>query len=151
MNEHRYTVWVAGNCASVRLARQLASDALVLKLVSPEIEWYYPLLKPGEHYLPVWVEGNETGLPEVVSWAKSHPLEVQSLRLKLHKMETRAYAAQQSSKGSWQQMLQLCSPGMLQAISLLPSVLLCCLPHALHCRPAPQVYKMLAAQPQAYE
>ena len=76
VNEHRYIVWVAGNCASVRLARQLASDALVLKLISSEIEWYYPLLKPNVHYLPVWVEGNDTGLPEVVAWAKSHPVEV---------------------------------------------------------------------------
>ena len=57
MDEHRYSVWVPGNCASVRLAKLLASDTVVMKLVSPEIEWYYPLLQPGRHYLPVWVKG----------------------------------------------------------------------------------------------
>ena len=76
VDEHRYSVWVPGNCASVRLAKLLASDTVVMKLVSPEIEWYYPLLQPGRHYLPVWVKGNDTGLPEAVAWARSHPTAV---------------------------------------------------------------------------
>lgn len=50
---YKYLLWVPGNCASLRLAAQLLSDAAVLKLDSPEIEWYYPLLRPWVHYIPV--------------------------------------------------------------------------------------------------
>ena len=90
MQNYKYLVWVPGNCASVRLAKQLASDALVMKLDSDEFEWYYPLLRPHEHYVPVWVNntdpkgnlsaisGASVGLAEAVRWAEDHPLEVWS-------------------------------------------------------------------------
>jgi hypothetical protein len=32
VDRYKYLVWVPGNCASVRLALQLASDAAVLKV-----------------------------------------------------------------------------------------------------------------------
>ena len=32
VDKYKYLVWVPGNCASVRLALQLASDAAVLKV-----------------------------------------------------------------------------------------------------------------------
>lgn len=35
MDRYKYLVWVPGNCASVRLALQLASDAAVLKVQHP--------------------------------------------------------------------------------------------------------------------
>lgn len=72
----RYLVWAPGNCASVRLALQLASDSLVLKIDSSvEQEWYYPLLEPFEHYVPI--EANETfvGVEEGVAWAEARPRE----------------------------------------------------------------------------
>lgn len=53
MNGYKYLLWVPGNCAALRLAAQLSSDAAVFKLDSPEIEWYYPLLQPWIHYIPV--------------------------------------------------------------------------------------------------
>lgn len=34
MDKYKYLVWVPGNCASVRLALQLASDAAVLKVIA---------------------------------------------------------------------------------------------------------------------
>ena len=34
VDKYKYLVWVPGNCASVRLALQLASDAAVLKVIS---------------------------------------------------------------------------------------------------------------------
>ena len=53
VDSYKYLFWVPGNCASLRLAAQLLSDAAVLKLDSLEIEWYYPLLRPWVHYIPV--------------------------------------------------------------------------------------------------
>jgi hypothetical protein len=34
VDRYKYLVWVPGNCASVRLALQLASDAAVLKVLA---------------------------------------------------------------------------------------------------------------------
>ena len=34
VDKYKYLVWVPGNCASVRLALQLASDAAVLKVIA---------------------------------------------------------------------------------------------------------------------
>ena len=57
MDTFKYLLWVPGNCASLRMAAQLLSDAAVLKLDSPELEWYYPLLTPYSEYIPVRCEG----------------------------------------------------------------------------------------------
>ena len=38
VDTYKYLVWVPGNCASVRLALQLASDALVLKVHAQSTE-----------------------------------------------------------------------------------------------------------------
>ena len=78
----RYLVWAPGNCASVRLALQLASDSLVLKIDSSgETEWYYPLLRPFEHYVPI--EANETfvGVEEGIAWAEARPAEARAIVL----------------------------------------------------------------------
>ena len=76
VDTYRYLVWAPGNCASVRLALQLASDALVLKVVSPEVEWYYPLLRPGVHYIPLHANATHVDLEAAVAWAEAHPAEV---------------------------------------------------------------------------
>lgn len=68
---------VPGNCAAIRLPSQLASDTAVLMLDSPEIEWYYPLLRPYEHYIPVTVKNESfVDVESAIKWAESHPLEV---------------------------------------------------------------------------
>ena len=88
VEQYKYLVWVPGNCASVRLAKQLAADALVMKLDSDEVEWYYPLLRPNEHFVPIWVNrtapdtnlsqitASSVGIAEAVRWAEAHPLQV---------------------------------------------------------------------------
>lgn len=88
MERYKYLVWVTGNCASVRLAKQLAADALVMKLESDEREWYYPLLQPHVHYVPVWLNATEpeanlttitaasVGIADAVRWAEDHPEQV---------------------------------------------------------------------------
>ena len=78
----RYLVWAPGNCASVRLALQLASDSLVLKIDSSgEREWYYPLLVSYKHYVPI--EANETfvGVEGGIAWAEAHPREAREIVL----------------------------------------------------------------------
>lgn len=79
VDRFRYLVWAPGNCASVRLALQLASDALVLKIESPESEWYYPMLKPGVHYLPLHANATSVDLEEAVRWAEAHPAAVRRM------------------------------------------------------------------------
>ena len=53
VDTYKYLLWTPGNCASLRMAAQLVSDAAVLKLDSPELEWYYPLLTAFSEYIPV--------------------------------------------------------------------------------------------------
>lgn len=42
-------------------------------------EWYYPLLKPWQHYVPVWANDSGVGIAEAVDWANDHPDEVSML------------------------------------------------------------------------
>ena len=44
---------VEGNCAALRLKSLLAGPSAVFFVQSDEIEWFYPLLKPFVHYIPV--------------------------------------------------------------------------------------------------
>ena len=41
-------------------------------------EWYYPLLKPWEHYVPVWANSSGVGIAEAVEWANTNPVAVSS-------------------------------------------------------------------------
>lgn len=72
VNTYKYQAWLPGNCASVRLALQLAADAAVFKIENEETEWYYPLLKPYVHYIPITANGTHTDLLEQLAWAESH-------------------------------------------------------------------------------
>ena len=51
--QYKYIVNVEGNCAALRLKHLLAGPSAVLFVQSDEIEWFYPLLKPFVHYIPV--------------------------------------------------------------------------------------------------
>ena len=50
---YKYIVNVEGNCAALRLKQLLAGPSAVFFVQSDEIEWFYPLLKPFIHYIPV--------------------------------------------------------------------------------------------------
>ena len=54
VDTYKYVVWVPGNCASVRLALQLASDALVLKVNPRAHFWYTCSLCTLVHVLSAW-------------------------------------------------------------------------------------------------
>lgn len=76
VNSYRMQIWATGNCASYRLGAQLATDAVVLKVDSSEMEWYYPLLQPWKHYIPVSFNGTHFGAEQAIAWALAHPQEV---------------------------------------------------------------------------
>ncbi len=76
---YKYLIWAPGNCASVRLALQLASDAAVFKIVNDEVEWYYPLLNPFVHYIPLVANSTHINLEEMMYWARHHQDEVNTI------------------------------------------------------------------------
>lgn len=82
---YRYLIWAPGNCASVRLALQLASDAAVFKIENDETEWYYPLLKPFVHYIPLEANSTHVNLEEMLYWARHHQSEVDAIVLEANK------------------------------------------------------------------
>ena len=53
MEQYKYIVNVEGNCAALRLKHLLAGPSAVFFVQSDEIEWFYPLLMPYVHYIPV--------------------------------------------------------------------------------------------------
>ena len=53
MSRFKYIVNVEGNCAALRMKHLLAGPSVVFFVQSDEMEWYYPLLKPYVHYIPV--------------------------------------------------------------------------------------------------
>lgn len=72
VDTYKYQAWLPGNCASVRLALQLASDAAVFKVENDEMEWYYPLLKPYVHYIPITANETHTNLLGQLEWAEAN-------------------------------------------------------------------------------
>ena len=79
VKQYKYQVWAPGKCASIRLALQLAADAAVFKVEHEDCEWYYPMLKPYVHYIPVTASENLTNLLDQLKWAEQHPSEVQNI------------------------------------------------------------------------
>ena len=49
---------------------------LPAQIQSPELEWYYPLLRPWEQYIPITANESWVNLEEAVGWAEAHPAEV---------------------------------------------------------------------------
>ncbi len=47
-----------------------------MQIDSPETEWYYPLLKPYVHYIPMVANESWVNLEEVIGWAEHHQEEV---------------------------------------------------------------------------
>ncbi|KAL3136318.1 hypothetical protein ABBQ38_005582 [Trebouxia sp. C0009 RCD-2024] len=83
---YRYLIWTPGNCASGRLASQLASDAAVFKVESDESEWYYPLLKPFVHYIPLEANSTHVNLADMMYWARHHQSEVDAIVSEANKL-----------------------------------------------------------------
>lgn len=73
----KYIINADGHCAALRLRQLLASDSVVFWIESSEIEWFYPLLTPYVHYIPLQFDkGADDPLPnivETVAWAEQNP------------------------------------------------------------------------------
>lgn len=72
--KYKYLVDVDGNsCSYERYFWLLLSNSLVLKQVTPNIQWYYGALEPYKHYVPL--KEDLSDLLEKIEWAKEHDLE----------------------------------------------------------------------------
>jgi hypothetical protein len=68
---YKYLIDVDGNsCTYERCFWVLLSNSLVLKQITPNVQWYYGGLKPYVHYLPL--QEDLTDLAEKIHWAKEH-------------------------------------------------------------------------------
>ena len=68
---YQYLLHVDGNAASSRLASELHVGSTVFKQQSFSSEYFYPLLRPWMHYIPV--AANLHDVPEKLAWAKANP------------------------------------------------------------------------------
>ncbi len=69
--QYKYLVDIDGNtCGWNRLYWTLLSNSVVFKQQSDNIEWYYGILTPYKHFIPIAHDCND--LIDQVAWAKSH-------------------------------------------------------------------------------
>lgn len=68
---YKYLMDLDGNCASCpRTAAIFHSNSVIFKEVSPSKQWWYSLIKPYEHYIPV--SGDLSDVISQIEWAKAH-------------------------------------------------------------------------------
>jgi len=76
--KYKYQILMDGNTASWPGAYwRFHSNCLVLKQDSENIQWYYSLLKPNEHYIPF--AKNTEDLIEKIQWAMDNDEQVQQI------------------------------------------------------------------------
>lgn len=76
--KYKFLIDVDGNtCSWQRMYWILLSNSLLLKQVTNNIEWYYGILKPYEHYIPV--KEDLSDLLEKIDWAKSNDINAQRI------------------------------------------------------------------------
>ena len=76
--KYKYLVDVDGNsCSFERYFWLLLSNSLVIKQVTPYVQWYYGALKPYKHFLPV--KEDLSDLMEKISWARTHDSEAKAI------------------------------------------------------------------------
>lgn len=65
-----YLIDIDGNASSWGYFWKLCFNGVVLKVDSPYMQWFYPFLVPGEHYLPV--KSDLSDLFETIRWARNN-------------------------------------------------------------------------------
>jgi len=76
--KYKYLVDVDGNsCSFERYFWLLLSNSLVIKQVTPYIQWYYGALEPYKHFLPV--KEDLSDLMEKIQWARTHDAEAKAM------------------------------------------------------------------------
>lgn len=75
---YKYQILLDGNCASWPGAYwRLYSNCLVLKQISTHKQWYYSLLQPYVHYVPI--ANDLSDLVEKIEWAKNNDDKAQEI------------------------------------------------------------------------
>jgi hypothetical protein len=76
--KYKYVVDVDGNsCSFERYFWALLSNSLVLKQMTPNVQWYYKGLKPYEHFVPV--KEDLSDLLDQITWAQTHDVQAQQI------------------------------------------------------------------------
>ncbi len=75
---NKYLMDIDGNCASApRLGLLLHSNSVILKNMTNSFQWFYRVLIPYTHFIPV--EEDLSDLIAQLQWAHQHPLECQHM------------------------------------------------------------------------
>lgn len=80
----KYIINADGNCAALRLRSLLASDSVVFWVESNQVEWFYSLLQPFVHYVPICYDAHD---PTVTAqdillklrWAEDNPTKMAAI------------------------------------------------------------------------
>lgn len=76
---YRYLLVLDGSCAPGRTAAALTSGALVMKQTSFFVEYFYDLLRPCHHYVPL--DHFLNNLPDNVEWANKYSRSARQIQL----------------------------------------------------------------------
>ena len=74
---YKHLLHIDGNLASSRLASELHVGSTVFKQASFSNEYFYPLLAPFRHYVPI--AANLEDVPEKLAWAKQNPQRAEAI------------------------------------------------------------------------
>ncbi len=75
--QFRYLLEVDGNSCPWSFLKKLRMNSLVLKVESPYMQWYYPVFKPWEHYVPI--KADLSDLNYIVDWVYSNDKKAQEI------------------------------------------------------------------------
>lgn len=78
-SKYKYIIHIDGHSAAFRLSLELAMKSVVLKVDLPYKLWFFDLLKPYEHFIPV--KSDLSDLYEKIEWCKAHDLECQRIAM----------------------------------------------------------------------
>lgn len=93
IRQFKYIINADGHCAALRMRQLLASDSAVFWVETNQIEWFYPLLQPFVHYIPVRHLDYEPDDPlhdivTKIEWAERNPSKVAAIVRNANKFAT---------------------------------------------------------------
>ena len=74
---YKHLLHVDGNVASSRLASELHVGSTIFKQASFSSEYFYPLLRPWKHYIPI--DRALSDVPQKLAWATDHPAKARAI------------------------------------------------------------------------
>lgn len=84
VKRYKYIINADGNCAAHRLRHLLASDSVVFWMESNEVEWFYALLQPYVHYVPIRFDTSDPAVTAddillKLQWAEENPAKIAAI------------------------------------------------------------------------